>query len=107
MTTGLAAQLFREVRPEFFRVLTGPLCRLYVDVLDALEREASQRSQGLERDEALAIVEQALDAHALSLPDDDVLMSEDRTGRDRARAVLEALRQAGWLQEEERSDWRK
>ena len=44
MTT-LAAQLFREVRPDFFRVLAGPLARLYVDSLDALEREASQRSQ--------------------------------------------------------------
>ena len=37
--TLLAAQLFREVRPDFFRVLAGPLARLYVDALDALERE--------------------------------------------------------------------
>jgi len=39
--TALATQLFREVRPDFFRVLAGPLARLYVDALDALEREAS------------------------------------------------------------------
>ena len=56
--TALAAHLFREVRPDFFRVLAGSLAYLYVDALDALEREAVQRSQGLGRDEALALVEQ-------------------------------------------------
>jgi hypothetical protein len=37
--TALAAHLFREVRPDFFRVLAGSLAYLYVDALDALERE--------------------------------------------------------------------
>jgi hypothetical protein len=56
--SALAAHLFREVRPDFFRVLAGPLAHLYVDALDALEREAAQRNQGLDREEALALVEQ-------------------------------------------------
>ena len=47
----LAATLFREVRPDFFRVLSGPLARLYVDALDMLEREASERNQGLDRED--------------------------------------------------------
>ena len=55
----LATQLFREVRPDFFRVLAGPLARLYVDALDALERESSQRNQGLDRAEALALLQRA------------------------------------------------
>ena len=49
MNSSLVTQLFREVRPDFFRVLAGPLARLYVDALDALEREASQRNQGIDR----------------------------------------------------------
>ena len=61
--TALAAQLFREVRPDFFRVLAGPLARLYVDALDSLEQEASQRNQGLDRSEALALVEQVVEPH--------------------------------------------
>ncbi len=96
--SALAGQLFREVQPEFFRVLSGPLARLYVDALDALEREASKRNQGLDREEALALVEQALELHAdLATPGDDPI-SKATTVRDKARAVLDTLRGAGWLQ---------
>jgi hypothetical protein len=59
----LATQLFREVRPDFFRMLAGPFARLYVDALDALERESSQRNQGLDRAEALALLEQVVEQH--------------------------------------------
>ena len=55
--SALAAQLFRDVRPDFFGVLARPSARLYVDSLDALEYEAVQRNQGLDREEALALVE--------------------------------------------------
>jgi hypothetical protein len=105
--TLLAAQLFREVRPDFFRVLAGPLARLYVDALDALEREASQRNQGLDRAEALALVEQVVEQHEDLADASDELVSAEATNRERARAVLDTLRAAGWLQEEERSDWQK
>jgi hypothetical protein len=103
----LSAQLFREVRPDFFRCLTGPLSRLYVDALDALEREASQRSQGLDREEALALVEQVVEAHADTITQDQELLATGSTSHARARAVLDTLRNAGWLQEEERTDWQK
>lgn len=103
----LSSQLFREVRPDFFRVLSGPLAPLYVDALDALEREASQRNQGLGRSEALGIVEQVVEQHG-----DAGLSAEDPAAqpagpRERARIVFETLRGAGWLQEEERSDWQR
>jgi hypothetical protein len=105
--TPLATQLFREVRPDFFRVLAGPLARLHVDALDALEQEASQRNQGLERAEALALVEQVVEQHEDLAGASDELISAEANNRDRARAVLDTLRTAGWLQEEERSDWQK
>lgn len=104
--TGLSVHLFREVRPDFFRVLAGPLAPLYVDALDTLEREASQRSEGLDRIEALALLEQVIEQHrTLSIIGDEAMA--DVPMRDRARNVFDTLRVAGWLQEEERSDWQK
>ncbi|MCI0747519.1 MAG: DUF5716 family protein [Verrucomicrobia subdivision 3 bacterium] len=105
--SALAAQLFREVRPDFFRVLAGPLARLYVDSLDSLEREASQRNQGLDRAEALALVEQVVEQHGDLAGTDDELIAAATSNRERARAVLDTLRASGWLQEEERSDWQR
>lgn len=49
MTSSLSSSLFRELRQNFFGVLASPSARLYVDVLDALEREAGQRTQGQDR----------------------------------------------------------
>jgi len=106
--SALAVQLFREVRPDFFRVLAGDLRRLYVDALDALEREASQRNQGLDRTEALALVEQVVEEHGdWTGTDASEEWTAAATNRERARAVLDTLRSAGWVQEEERSDWQR
>ncbi len=103
----LAAQLYREVRPDFFRVLSGPLAKLYVSALDALEQEASQRDQGLDRADALELVEQVVEQHAELTATGDESVAAATNNRERARAVLDTLRAAGWLLEEERSDWQK
>ena len=105
--SSLANHLFREVRPDLFRVLSGPLVRLYVDSLDSLEREASQRTQGLDRSEALALVERIVEQHGDLVGADDDLIGAATTNRERARAVLESLRSAGWVQEEEKTDWQR
>lgn len=108
MTTAqISSSLFREVRPDFFRVLAGPLARLYVDVVSCLELEASQRVQPLERNEALAIVETVIEQHGgvPSIAGDPV--SEAAGLREKARVILDILRKAGWVHEEERSDWRR
>jgi len=103
----LAGQLYREVSPEFFRLLAGDLRRLYVDVLDALEREAGRRNQGIEREEALALVEQIIEEHGDLSTTTDESLATVTTNRERARTVLDTLRAAGWLQEEERADWQR
>jgi len=103
----LSNQLFRVLRPDFFRVLAGPLAQLYVDVLDSLELEASQRSQGLDRAEVLALVERVIEQHQDWPDSGDGVMPAAMTTRDRARAVYDTLRTSGWLQEEERSDWQR
>jgi len=108
MPISLSNALFREVRPEFFRVLAGPKTgRLYVDALDALERAAAQRVQGFERDDALALVEEAVEAHADVPLDEADPASAALSTREKARAVLDTLRRASWLEEEERADWQK
>ncbi|HEV7404972.1 MAG TPA: Wadjet anti-phage system protein JetA family protein [Chthoniobacteraceae bacterium] len=104
MNGALSTSLFREVRPEFFRILSGSGARLYVDALDALERAAAGRVQGLERAEALALIEEAVAAH------EEVQVGEDGaplSTQEKTRAVCEQLARAGWLEEEQRSDWRR
>lgn len=103
----LAPFLFREVRPDFFRVLAGPLAPLYVDALDTLEGEASQRNQGLDREEALALIEQAVERHGEASAAADEADFKTGTTRERAHLVLETLRKTGWLQAEERTDWQR
>lgn len=104
----LSTHLFREVRPEFFRVLAGSLARLYVDALDALEAESARRSQGLERDDALALVEQVLERHGDLVAEPGEDFAQARTVREKALAVFDSLKRAGWLVEEaNRSDYRQ
>ena len=105
--SALAAQLFREVRPDFFGVLARPSARLYVDSLDALEYEAVQRNQGLDREEALALVERVVEQHGDLSAAEDESVAQAATTRDKARIVLETLRKTSWLYEEERTDWQR
>lgn len=105
--SSFAVQLFREVRPDFFGVLARPSARLYVDALEAIEYEAVQRNQGLDREEALALVERVIEQHSdLGIAEDESV-AQAGTNRDKARVVLETLRKTGWLQEEERADWQR
>lgn len=103
----LSEHLFREVRPDFFRVLSSDLRRLYVDVLDALEREAGQRNQGMDKAEALALVEQVVEDHGDLGSATDETLAQATTNRERARTLLDLLRTTGWIQEEERTDWQR
>lgn len=89
-------------------MLAGGLAGLYVDALDVLEREAAHRSHGLEREEALALLEQALEHHPDLAPDPGDALAAARTVREKALAVFDTLKRAGWLLEEEnRADYRQ
>jgi len=105
MTMTLSRALFREVRPEFFRVLAGPAARLYMDALDSLERVAMEHVQGMDRDGAIGLIEEAVEAHADVVLDETVPVGS--TTREKARAVLMVFVRAGWVEEEERADWKK
>jgi hypothetical protein len=107
----LSAELFREVRPDFFRVLSGPNAPVYVDVLDILEAEASQRNEGMARQEALNIIADTLARHPEFQLEPDIApgesLPESLTVRDKARAVLEYFVRTGWIEAETGSDWRR
>jgi hypothetical protein len=107
----LATELFREVRPGFFRVLASSQADVYVDVIDALEREASERHEGMSREEALTIVSEVLGRHPDFAPNESEADSPAHfVGlplREKARRVLDHLAspEIGWLLDEQLSNW--
>jgi hypothetical protein len=99
----LSTDLFHAIRPEFLRLLGSAGTRVYVDAAEALEAESGLRSGALEREEALAIVERVVEWHA-------EVELEDTAGfspRERARVVMERLLAAGWLEADDRVDYRR
>lgn len=107
--SSLAIELFRELKSDFFRVLTGTNALIYVDVLDALETEATQRNEGMSREEALAIVGEVLAQHPDFQPDENTsTRSPDPLPlRERTRLVLDRLIHSGWLKTHTGTDWQR
>jgi len=99
----LSADLFHAIRPEFLRLLGSAGARVYVDAAEVLEAESSLRSGALEREEALALVERVIERHA------EVELEETAgfSPRERARVVMERLLAAGWLEADDRVDYRR
>jgi hypothetical protein len=93
--SNLSSALYHELRPEFFRVLCSEDSRIYVDALDALERAFADAPRGIERDDAVAIVEQAVD------------QAGGGDARERARTALDYLESAGWIESEQGNDWQR
>jgi hypothetical protein len=106
----LSTALFRETRGGgFFRVLSGKNAPFYVDVLDSLERESSDRPDGMAREEVLAIIIETLDRHP-NLELDEETESADilaASQREKARILLDYLLKHRWLEEPPRRDWRR
>jgi hypothetical protein len=106
----LSTALFRETRGGgFFRVLSGRNAPFYVDVLDSLEREASERPDGMAREEVIAIITDTLEQHPGLELDDETETHEltDRSQREKARILLDYLLKNRWLEEPPRRDWRR
>ena len=107
----LAIELYQAVRPGFFRVLAGSQAGVYVDVLDALEREADQRNEGMSRVDALAVVSEVLSQHPDFVPEDPEsdLQAQfvNLPLREKARRVLDHLAkpEIGWVLDEQLLNW--
>ena len=113
--SSLASELFREVCPGLFRVLAGRNARTYVDVLDELELESTQRHDGMSREEALAIIVDVLEQHPDFLPDHEEMGAEEAGDfvalppKERARRVLDYLarKDVGWVEDVQLPDWQR
>lgn len=113
--SSLSFELFREVRAGLFRVLAGPNARTYVDVLDALELESTQRHEGMSREEAIAIVSGVLEEHPDFQPDQEEMGATEASEivglqpKERARRVLEYLsrKDVGWIEDLQLPDWQR
>jgi hypothetical protein len=111
----LATELFREIRPGFFRVLSGSNGPVYVDVLDALERETSQRHEDISREEGLAVVGAVLAQHPTFAPEESELqgVAAEQLAvlpiREKARRVLDHLAkpEIGWVVDEQLPNWER
>jgi hypothetical protein len=107
----LSQDLFREVRPDFFRVLSGVNAPVYADALDALEQESSQRHEGMDREDALSLVTEVLSRRPdfqLELEEGiDLAALATFSLRDKARYVLDYFTRASWVEAETGADWRR
>ncbi len=106
----LATELFREVRPDFFRVLASTNAPIYVDVLDALAAAAESAPAGLDRDTALAIVAEVLANHPDFAPEEDFpgeALRDSGGPTDLSAQILRKLTDTRWLSEPPRSDYRR
>ena len=104
--SSLASNLFSELSPQFFGLLTGSNARIYIDVLDLIEREMPARGDSLERAEVLELIERVLSEGALY----DPKAEEEEIQEDAAHPASQILRRllaAKWLEEEKRSDYHR
>lgn len=99
----LGSHLFEDLSPRFFGVLVGPNARLYLDALDALEREMPSHGDAMERDEVLAIIDRVLESTAGLQPDEEDADADADTPSAR---VLRRLIDAKWIEEDRRTDYR-
>jgi len=98
-----------EVSPEFFRVLSGANSRVYIDVLDALEREMGEGTLGLSRQEAVEIAQTVVEHHAgLRMEEEENPAHEDlESPRGQSNFLLNRLIASGWLSEPQRPDYQR
>src|SRR5438128_1000837 len=103
----LSTPLFDEVRPVFFRVLSGASAPVLIDILHTLERALSDNPEGIDREDAIGTAEEVIESHpSLPVQEDDAA-ENTLTLRDRARLAIDRLITSGWLEEQETTAWRR
>lgn len=101
----LGSTLFSELTPKFFGVLAGANARVYLDVIDALERECAARGDSLDRADALEIIDRILEAGLAYDAEEGEAEGED--AGNPAALILRRLLAAKWLEEEKHADYRR
>lgn len=104
---GLGTHLFNEVSPKFFGILTGPNARIYLDVMDALDREVPPHGCGYERPEALAVIDSVLAKGTTFHAESEEDLADAADTAHPSTLILRRLLAAGWLEEEKRADYQR
>lgn len=112
--SGLGTHLFAEIAPRFFGLLASANARLYLDVMDLLDREMPRRGGAFDRSEVLEIVDVILSRSNSpfqreadeELPDSDTPTAE-ASENSQAAQIVRRLIDAGWLEEERRADYQR
>ncbi len=105
----LGQQLFDELRPEFFRVLTGRWAPVFVDLVEAVESALETAPDGIPLDDAIALGKDLLAARPLlAVPEanengDDLVTP----AADLPRMLVRRLIESGWLEKPRRNDFRE
>lgn len=106
----LGQQLFDEVRPEFFRVLSGRLAAVFVDLAEALESALESAPDGVVIEDTIAIAQDVLERRPLQ-PIEVSIENLDEPGGPRLaelpRVLIRRLIETGWLEKPRRSDFRE
>lgn len=99
--------VFREIRPDFLKILAVKSTPLLIDVAAALEDALRFQPQGLDRDDAVAIAEGLIESLPGNIPadDGDDITPALLTSRERARLIIDRLCAAGWLERIEQSNF--
>jgi hypothetical protein len=107
--SGLSPKLFAQVSLEFFRVLSNPNARIYVDAMETLAEEMGASALGISRQEAVETVLEILEESAVSLfPEDETTSAPELVPlRTQAIAILNRLIAASWLSEPQRNDFER
>ncbi len=104
--SSLATHLFSELSPKFFSILTGPNARIYIDVLDLIEKELPARGDSLERAEVLELIDRVLQ-EGITFQQEDGEEDPPEVAAHPPSQILRRLLAAKWLEEEKRSDYHR
>jgi hypothetical protein len=103
----LSARLFTQVSLDFFRVLSNPNARIFVDAMEAISREMGDAALGISRQEAVETILEVLEHSAEGLVPEEGAPTELVSPRSQALVILNRLVAVGWLAEPQRNDFER
>jgi hypothetical protein len=116
MNSEFIQNLIREIRDvSFLRILSSKNSWIYLDILNTLDIECSEKNDGLSREESLQLIIEILNNHPEYTPDQadlplrsiSSIEAQSLSLREKARQVLDYLMKSRWLEEPPRRDWQR
>ena len=103
----LSTKLFTQVSLDFFRVLSNPNARIFVDAMESIAREMGDAALGISRQEAVETILEVLEQSTDGLVPEDGAPADVVSPRSQALVILNRLIAVGWLAEPQRNDFER